>query len=267
MHDRRGVNGSAIALCGFKFDFGGSSDRSFVQSVAEATHNPIDVQFAIGGKHDLQQDLAFQVQLTGLIGVLRRWLRNDFNRERVPHVFIQIAFRRVGCNLLRREARCLHSLGVPAAVTLTRLRNAVYVTYPYAKRAGAVMNDINTKIAKMQEKEDRKAYIKTREKELRKEFTEPLTNLSIYQGKVLMKLINRQTGNNCYEIIKEYKGGLVARFYQTVAFFFDSNLKQPYDASGDDAEIEKIDPNAFVVMNSIKDTKGGMIKKRAFDNH
>jgi len=122
----------------------------------------------------------------------------------------------------------------------TRLRNAVYVTYPYARRAGAVMNDINTRIAKMNEKEDRKAYIKTREKELRKEFTEPLTNLSIYQGKVLMKLINRQTGNNCYEIIKEYKGGVTARLYQTVAFFFSTSLKQPYDAQGDDKEIESI---------------------------
>jgi Domain of unknown function (DUF4294) len=122
----------------------------------------------------------------------------------------------------------------------TRLRNAVYVTYPYAKRAGAIMNDINAKIEKMKEKEDRKAYIKSREKELRKEFTEPLTNLSIYQGKVLMKLINRQTGNNCYEIIKEYKGGLTARVYQTVAFFFSTSLKQPYDAQGDDKEIESI---------------------------
>ena len=55
-----------------------------------------------------------------------------------------------------------------------------------------------------------------------------------------MKLINRETGNNCYEIIKEYKGGLTARFYQTVAFFFSSNLKQPYDAQGEDQEIEKI---------------------------
>lgn len=122
----------------------------------------------------------------------------------------------------------------------TRLRNAVYVTYPYARRAGAVMNDINAKIEKMPEKEDRKAYIKSREKELRKEFTEPLTNLSIYQGKVLMKLINRQTGNNCYEIIKEYKGGVTARLYQTVAFFFSTSLKQPYDAQGDDKEIESI---------------------------
>ena len=121
----------------------------------------------------------------------------------------------------------------------TRLRNAVYVTYPFARKAGIIMNDINTKLAKMPEGEH-KGYIKSREKELKKEFTEPLTQLSVYQGRVLMKLINRQTGNNCYEIIKEYKGGLTARVWQTVAFFFGSNLKQPYDAQGDDKEIESI---------------------------
>lgn len=122
----------------------------------------------------------------------------------------------------------------------TRLRNAVYVTYPYAKRASVVMNDINAKIAGMSSSNDRRKYIKTREKELKKEFADPLTNLSVYQGKVLMKLINRETHNNCYEIIKEYKGGFTARVWQTVAFFFGSNLKQPYDASGDDKEMEKI---------------------------
>ena len=121
-----------------------------------------------------------------------------------------------------------------------RLRNAVYVTYPYARKAGAVMNDINAKLMAVKEKEDRKKYIKTREKELKKEFSDPLTNLSVYQGKVLMKLINRETGNNCYEIIKEYKGGVTARLYQTVAFFFDSNLKQSYDADTNDATIERI---------------------------
>jgi len=122
----------------------------------------------------------------------------------------------------------------------TRLRNAIYVTYPYAKRAGAVLNDINAKLNAVNNEEQRKRYIKSREAELRKEFTDPLTNLSIYQGKVLMKLINRETGNNCFNIIKEYKGGFTARFYQTVAFFFSSNLKQPYDPSGEDAETEKI---------------------------
>lgn len=121
----------------------------------------------------------------------------------------------------------------------TRLRNAVYVCYPYARRAGIIMNDINLHIAHMPDK-DKKTYIKSREKELKKQFAEPLSELSIYQGRVLMKLINRQTGNNCYEIIKEYKGGFTARTWQTVAFFFGSNLKQPYDAQGDEREIESI---------------------------
>lgn len=120
----------------------------------------------------------------------------------------------------------------------TRLRNAVYVTYPYARKAGAIMNDMNAKMSGMSSGHERKAYIKTREKELKKEFADPLENLSVYQGKVLMKLINRQTGNNCYDIIKEYKGGVTARFYQTVAFFFNSSLKQPYNAANDDKQIE-----------------------------
>jgi len=122
----------------------------------------------------------------------------------------------------------------------TRLRNAVYVTYPYARRAGAVINDINAKLAGVTDNSKRKAYIKTREKELRKEFTEPLSNLSVYQGRVLMKLINRETGNNCYDIIREYKNGLTDRFYQTIAFFFSTSLKQPYDAQGEDKTIELI---------------------------
>ena len=122
----------------------------------------------------------------------------------------------------------------------TRIRNAVYITYPYAKRAGSLMNEMNVVLANITEKEKRREYIKSREKDLKKEFTTPLTNLSVYQGKILMKLINRETGNNCYEIIKEFKGGFMARFYQTVAFFFNSSLKQPYNAAGEDAEIEKI---------------------------
>jgi hypothetical protein len=122
----------------------------------------------------------------------------------------------------------------------TRLRNAVYVTYPYARKAAFVLNDINAKLAHIEDKKERKKYIKSREKDLKKEFADPIKDLSVYQGKVLMKLINRQTGNDCYEIIKEYKGGFNARFYQTVAFVFGSNLKQEYDDANDDREIEKI---------------------------
>ena len=136
-------------------------------------------------------------------------------------------------------ARYTHAQ-MAAHMEWTRLRNAIYVTYPYAKRSGIIINDINKHLAGITDGGERRKYIKTREKELKKEFTTPLTNLSVYQGKILMKLINRETGNNCYEIIKEYKGGLTARFYQTVAFFFDGDLKQPYDPNGDDKDMEKI---------------------------
>jgi hypothetical protein len=122
----------------------------------------------------------------------------------------------------------------------TRLRNAVYVTYPYAKIAGAIINDINANLINVKNKKDRKTYMKSREKDLRREFTDPLSNLSVYQGKVLMKLINRQTGNNCYEILKEYKGGLNARLYQTVAWFIGGSLKQEWNLTENkqDRQIE-----------------------------
>lgn len=123
----------------------------------------------------------------------------------------------------------------------TRLRNAVYVTYPYAKKAGYIFTDIEKHISQSTDKKYIRKYINSREKELKKEFTDPLSNLSVYQGRVLMKLINRETGGvNCYDILKELKGGFTARFWQTVAFLFGGDLKQPYDASGSDAEIELI---------------------------
>lgn len=126
-----------------------------------------------------------------------------------------------------------------AIAKYNRLRNAVYVTYPYARKAGMLMNEMNDDLSKINEKKDKKKYIHSREKELRKEFTTPLTNLSVYQGKVLMKLINRETGNNCYEIIKEYRGGLTAGLYETIAFFFSTSLKQPYNPRQDDVLIER----------------------------
>ncbi|TAD81341.1 MAG: DUF4294 domain-containing protein [Bacteroidetes bacterium] len=121
----------------------------------------------------------------------------------------------------------------------SRLRNAVYVTYPYAKEAGRTINEINASLKGVESKAVRRTLIKSREKELKKNFADKLMNLSVYQGKVLMKLINRETGNNCFELIKEYKGGVNAQVWQTVAFLFGSNLKQPYDPHDADAEIEK----------------------------
>ena len=122
----------------------------------------------------------------------------------------------------------------------TRLRNAVYVTYPYAMKASQVMNQINAQLVNVTDKKKRKKIIQANEKQLKSQFADKLTQLSVYQGKVLMKLIYRQTGNNCYEIIEDYKGKFDAGFWQTVALIFGSNLRQPYDPNGDDHDMETI---------------------------
>lgn len=122
----------------------------------------------------------------------------------------------------------------------SRLRNAVYVTYPMAITASKVISEINIKLLAANNDIMRKQIIKSKERELKAAFSDKVTNLSVYQGKVLMKLINRETGINCYDILKEYKGGTNARFWQTVAFVFGSNLKQPYEPKGEDAEMEGI---------------------------
>ena len=122
----------------------------------------------------------------------------------------------------------------------TRLRNAVYVTYPYAITASRVMNQINAQLVNVTDKKKRKEIIQANEKQLKSQFADKLTQLSVYQGKVLMKLIYRQTGNNCYEIIEDYKGKFNAGFWQTVALVFGSNLRQNYDPNGNDHDMEMI---------------------------
>lgn len=122
----------------------------------------------------------------------------------------------------------------------TRLRNAVYVTYPYAIAASKIMNEVNDQLQTAKDKKERRKIIQSREKELKKEFADKLTSLSVYQGRVLMKLIYRETGNHCYSIIQEYKGGFSAGFWQTIALLFGSNLKMQYDPLKKDSDMEKI---------------------------
>lgn len=121
----------------------------------------------------------------------------------------------------------------------TRLRNAVYVTYPYARIAAGVVNEVDQHLDSISGKRERKAYLKLKEDELKKQFGPKIEDLSIYQGKVLIKLIYRETGTDCYDIIKQMKGGFNARLWQTVAFVFGSNLKTPYDKQ-QNADIESI---------------------------
>ena len=123
---------------------------------------------------------------------------------------------------------------------IDRLRSDIYTTYPYALTAATIFKDVNANLDKMDERRDRKRYLKTVDKKLDMVFKEPLKNMSIDQGHVLIKLINRQTGQNCYSIIKELKGGFSALMWQSVGVFFNNNLSREYDPEDRDKEIESI---------------------------
>ena len=112
-----------------------------------------------------------------------------------------------------------------------RLRNAVYVVYPLAREAGATINEINKQLENVKNRQARRAVIKSKEKDLKEKFADKVKNLSVYQGEILMKLINRQTGNSAYDLLKEYKGSFNTTMYQSLAWVYGGNLKQTYDIS------------------------------------
>ncbi len=108
--------------------------------------------------------------------------------------------------------------------TLSRIRKVT----PYVKIAKQLYIELQEK----EESSKRRAYRSYRkdvEKEMRSKFEKELKDLSINQGKMLVKLINRETGNNCYKIIKDVKGGFNAMIWQLVAKRYDYNLKENYD--------------------------------------
>ncbi len=119
-----------------------------------------------------------------------------------------------------------------------RLRTDIYTVYPYAMAAAAIFKEVNDSLDKMDRRHDRKKYLKSIDKRLDVAFKEPLKNLSIDQGHVLIKLINRQTGQNCYSIIKELKGGFSAMLWQSVGVFFNNNLVKEYEPADKDKEME-----------------------------
>lgn len=122
-----------------------------------------------------------------------------------------------------------------------RLVRDVKKAYPYAKIAGQRIKEYNDLIADKKNRE-RKKLMKEAEKNLKAEFKKDLENLTVNQGKILMKLIDRETGNSSYDLVKEYRGKITAFFWQSFAVIYDDdlNMKVRYDKDGDDKVIEEI---------------------------
>lgn len=123
---------------------------------------------------------------------------------------------------------------------MTRLIRSVKKVYPYAKLAGIKLKEYNDILLQTPDKHEQRKIIKQAEDELKEEFGDDLRKLTFSQGKILIKLIDRETGNTSYDLVKELRGGFSAFFYQAFARLFGYNLKVNYDPLGKDSLIELI---------------------------
>lgn len=121
-----------------------------------------------------------------------------------------------------------------------RLVDAVKKVYPIAKIARAKMADMEKVLCSLPTKKEQKAYIKGVYNEIKEEYTPVLKRMTRTQGKVLLKLIDRETEYTAYEVLREFRGGFIAGFWQGVSKIFGQNLKAEYDREGEDRIIEQI---------------------------
>ena len=121
-----------------------------------------------------------------------------------------------------------------------RMVRVVKKVYPLAVEAAKRMENLDERLAEFERRRDRKAYTKAIEDALKEEITPMLWKMTRYEGKILLKLIDRETNHTVFGIIKDFRSGFTAGFYQTLAKLFGNNLKLEYDPDGEDEMLEQI---------------------------
>ena len=121
-----------------------------------------------------------------------------------------------------------------------KLVNNIKKVYPIAVDIQKTIDRTVAHLDSLPDKEARDEYMKRMEKELKKEYTPRLKKLTFSQGKLLIKLIDRQTSSTSYELVKAFLGSFRAAFYQAFAAMFGASLKKEYDAEGDDRLTERV---------------------------
>ncbi len=123
---------------------------------------------------------------------------------------------------------------------LTRYVKNVKKVLPYAKLAGAKLREYEVILKNAESDKQRRKIMKQAEKEINEEYGDKLKDLTFSQGFILIKLIDRETGNSSYELVQELRGKFTAFFYQTFARLWGYNLKVKYDPNGEDRQLEVI---------------------------
>ncbi len=127
-------------------------------------------------------------------------------------------------------------------------RKKVFKAYPFAILASKRLDTLNVRLSKIKGNRNKKKYIKIIQRYLEGEFTEQLKSMTRTEGRILIKLIHRQTGRTTYDQIKDLRSGWRAFWYNTTANFFKMSLKSEYhpETINEDYLIEDILQRAFI---------------------
>ncbi|HPS82916.1 MAG TPA: DUF4294 domain-containing protein [Bacteroidales bacterium] len=125
-------------------------------------------------------------------------------------------------------------------IEFTKMVRHIKRVYPYAKMIGNKVNEYNKYLNGIENDRKREKELDRIEEEMRAQLEDQLVKLTFTQGKILMKLIYRETNNTTYNLIKDFRGGITATFWQTFGKIFGYNLKVTYDPIGIDHDIETI---------------------------
>lgn len=126
------------------------------------------------------------------------------------------------------EIQILHFKNKDDQKYFRRLKYKTLKVYPYAKLASAKLDSVLADLDSIPKRRKKKAYMKAVEKWAKEELAEDLKQLSRWEGRILSKLIYRETNISAYDIVKDLRGGFQAFFWQSLARMYDNNLKTPY---------------------------------------
>ena len=155
---------------------------------------------------------------------------SDYKGEKIPHIVLPDYYVFAPLKFKNERERNIYG----------RLVRDVKKTLPLAIEIRNIIHDTERHLASLPNEKARKKYLDQKEKELKEIYTPKMKKLTFRQGKLLIKLIDRECDQSAYKLIKLFMGSFKAAFYQSFAALFGASLKKTYDATGEDFMIERV---------------------------
>lgn len=155
---------------------------------------------------------------------------SEYKGEKIPHINLPPHFAYAPIKFKNKRERRVYD----------RLVYDVKKTLPLAAEIRTIIIETYEYLQTLPDDKAREKHIKRLEKGLKEQYTPKMRKLTLRQGKLLIKLVDRECSQNAYQLIKLFMGSFKAVFYNTFASLFGASLKKSYDPTGDDWMIEQV---------------------------